>query len=340
MATYTFTWDLVSGKLGPSLSFSYPAAGGDSASTPLTLVEGDVLQFTCSGTPDQGAEVYTWIEDSINTQIKITNPSPINCPSGGTGSGTILKIGTSNVVSTLYFIYFGVGSRLIYYRINSDSIPAVPSISDITNQPINSDATTSFTVSGLSTSKAAHYLSLFNDSQLKVNSGSYSSNVVAQNGDTITVKIPTASTYDTITRAYIFTEDGAGNGISKAINAVTAVNPAGTYGVQVWNSSGVKTLDVGSRTGRIVATGSTTLSFPSVSSGSFSSDSNTITVSGMQNTDDWAILTDLGQGDTTAPYIFNYTVTKNSGSFTIAADINASNAPDTVTVKYEVLKVG
>lgn len=339
MATYTFSYGVIQGKFVDELSFSYPAAGGDSASNPLTLTENDVLAFSTSGSTS-GARVTGWIDDAVDTLVDVFSPNPLICVAPGTSTATIQKVGTSNIVSQISFVLPGIGSAFIYYRINVDSVPNVPSISDLTNQPLNTEVTTSFTVSGMTSGKGCHYLTLFNDTQIKVNSGSYTTNAVALNGDTITVKMPTASTYDTIRRGYIFTLDGVGNGVSKAINTVTQANPTGTYGVRVWNASSVVTLDVGSRPGRVVATGSTTLSFPSVSSGNTSVDSNTVTVSGMQNTDDWVVLTDLGQADTTAPYTYNITVTKNSGSFTVTGTINSVDAPDTTTIRYEVLKIG
>jgi hypothetical protein len=75
------------------------------------------------------------------------------------------------------------------------------------------------------------------------------------------------------------------------------------YGIEIFNSSGVKVLELSNRVPRFVQNGTGTVAASSTS---------TVSVTGMQNNDSWNVFVyESGSG------FAGLTVTKNTGSFTI-----------------------
>lgn len=74
------------------------------------------------------------------------------------------------------------------------------------------------------------------------------------------------------------------------------------YGIEIFNSSGTKILELSNRVARFVQNGSGTVA---------ASSSTNVTVTGMQNNDSWNVFLSGGGS------FFPLTFTKNSGYFTI-----------------------
>jgi len=93
------------------------------------------------------------------------------------------------------------------------------------------------------------------------------------------------------------------------------------YGVEVFNSSGNKVLELSNRVAHFVTTGSITIPAGSTSN---------VTVSGLQNNDSWLVII---SDDVASTAFLSYVVTKYSGYFSIY-----NQAGSSITYLYWVLK--
>ncbi len=96
----------------------------------------------------------------------------------------------------------------------------------------------------------------------------------------------------------------------------TSVPTGGQYGLQVFNSSGALILDISSRLPRFVMSGLTS----TIASGA----STNITVTDMQNTDNWLVF--AIDSDVNRTSFIAYTITKNNGFFTITNSMAETTA--------------
>lgn len=88
------------------------------------------------------------------------------------------------------------------------------------------------------------------------------------------------------------------------------------YGAEIFNSSGVKILELSSRVARFVQAGTLT------TSGGYA----TVTITGMQNNDSWTVLRALNQG-----LSIGSTITKTTNSFTLEQRTALSGTLDTTS---------
>jgi len=93
------------------------------------------------------------------------------------------------------------------------------------------------------------------------------------------------------------------------------------YGIEVFNSSGVKVLELSNRVAHFVVTGSITVAAGATSN---------VTVSGLQNNDSWLVI--ISDDEDNTSYL-PYTITKYSGYFSIYNQAGIS-----ITYFYWVLK--
>ena len=97
------------------------------------------------------------------------------------------------------------------------------------------------------------------------------------------------------------------------------------YGIEIFNSSGTKIIELSSRVDRFVQAGTLTTSGGTA----------TVTVTGMANNDSWVVLRALNQG-----LSIGSTVTKTTNSFTLTQQSAVSGTTDTTarTWNYWVVR--
>jgi hypothetical protein len=106
-----------------------------------------------------------------------------------------------------------------------------------------------------------------------------------------------------------------------------------SYGFEVYNSSGVKTLEVSSRVPRLVSVGGVTITMePSL--GSYSA--SPITVPGITPSDDSYLVLLNVRTNPASQLSYSYTVNTNSITFTV--DKVETSSATTTTVYYYILR--
>lgn len=239
-------------------------------------------------------------------------------------------LGTNSSTATNELLALGA-SALIYWSSSLDSISVTPSISSSTLGQPGATVTDSFTVSGLST--GAKTLITMPRGEIKINSGSWVPvSALAGNGDTVNIRGTAPPFYDG-SRIYVLTgENAARNGWEILWEAKTVTNPSAAYGIEVFNSAGNLLLSINSRAARYVNSGSYTVTGLGPNGGT---NTTTVTITGMANTDDWVVLATHTQN-----MLVTLEITKKTGEFDVTlVNTNSSTTVD-VTVVWEVLLTG
>lgn len=316
---------------------------GYSASSPLSVNPGDTITFVPGN--------MTQTVNFSPPDFIFTNSADFSIISGGSSVvrtvDTIAGIIEIRAVGTQGF---PVPVDSFFPNVQSDSVPNAFPISNITNATPDAYYTRTITISGLGTSNETLLFCIGADAQVKVNSGAYvdvGEYVRASNGDVVTLKLRappyynmgsivtlvardlntvSSDTYSTITLPGVYTTDVPGTS---------------TYGFECFNSSGVKTIAITSRSPRYVSQGAGTLTLNNSSgtSPALLTASATITITGMENNDNWLIL--LSHGWNYSITEEAWTVTKSTGQFTITLQGTvAAGSSTTSAYSYKVLRGG
>jgi hypothetical protein len=155
-----------------------------------------------------------------------------------------------------------------------------------------------------------------------VNGGTMdTNNKSVSEGDTIVVRLTTASTYSTSRTATLGFPGLTSN--TKTWTLTTGVDggsdndggdsgAGGTYGLEIYNSSGNSLVDANSRVSRLVSSGVV------LNLNGGGTTSSAISVTGLSTSDDWSIVVTVGNANVaSAGQIDEFSVNRSSGSFTI-----------------------
>lgn len=339
MANYTYTVSYQSdGKGGGSVIIVKSGTftpDGLSSGSPLVLAANDTITLNIGDSNSYFPIQVDGVNGVVFTLTSGTLSAGLMTSAGDPYVFTHANIATNNVVSS-FKVSAGVGSAYLYWKQSGDSIPATPNINTTNKVPGNLIQKT-FTVSGLATNYYAAFALYGGD--LKVNTaawvnsnGVYNPAIVkAKNGDTIALRGYAPPFYDG-SKSYKFRGyDGALNGFEIDWEVKTLTNPSAAYGFASYNSSGVELLSVTSRSARWVQSG--TVTFTNIAAQG--SQTKTVTVTGMSNTDDWTILLSAPSNISTQVT----SLTKNTGSFSVVME-NYGSTTVTITLGYTVFLTG
>lgn len=336
MTTYNFTsLNGSDGKGGIYSTLTYDDGVG-SSSNPVTLVSGDILSIYGGGPvhsayPAAGEfggfnpDRLTWsTEDSTADTVQTM---------------TVQNIATNNQVGRV--AVGGYSINYIYFKIVGDSTANVPTVTNLTNQAVNTLVQQSFTVSGLGTGLACGVL--VDGAELKVNSGSWegaNTPVKVVNGDTVYVRHTTSDQYKSRYPVGLAITDLAGITATTDFYSETIPSPSADYGIQTFDSSDNIILNMSSRLGRLWQAGSFTESVTASESGGSVEFSKVVSVPGMDATDAWVIITDLVDGATYYGYITSVLRETDQVTFGGFVDFNTGYTSATVTVNYKIVLGG
>lgn len=226
-----------------------------------------------------------------------------------------------------------------------DSTPNTFGFTDVTSAAFGTDYERSIIITGLGTGNKC--IIFCDGATFKINSGAYQESnryALASNSDTVTVKLRSGIGHDISAQAVLYASTLTRTSVVKDTLSVTTSSPSGsTYGVEVYNSSGNKTLAIDSYQSRYVQQGTVTLDMSnSAGTPQVITDTAVVSVPGMTNTDTWQILYTSGfftVGDTEA----DLTVTKQTNQFTVSrTETVPANTSDTSLndVSYIVYNIG
>ena len=337
MATYNFTaTNTNDGKGGLGTSITYNSGVG-SSTTPVTLVTGDILSITV---PANGGPIQAFPEAG---EFGGTSPDRIVfdlITTSSTKTLTIQNVATNNVVGRI--LVQGYANVYIYFRIVGDSIPSTPSVTNLTNQSLSTSVQQSFVVAGLGSGKACGFITDL--AEIKVNSGAWQPQgtpVKVVNGNTVYVRHTTSDQYETRIPVGLAGLDLSGPVTVADFFSETIVSPTSNYGVTTFASDGSVQLNMSSRLGRLYQTGSFNITVTSATSGGTGEATTTISVPGMDTSDNWVILDDVVVSDTVAYYGYaNFTQGTNQMDVTITVNFKAGYSSTTATVNYKVVLGG
>ena len=337
MATYNFTAQNTSdGKGSLSMSFTYNSGVGTS-STPITLVTGDILSITV---PANGGPIQAYPEAG---EFGGTSPDQIGFDLIGTSATktlTIQNIATNNVVGRI--VVSGYSTAYIYFRIVGDSTPSTPSITNLTNQSLSTSVQQSFVVAGLGSGLACGFVADL--AEIKVNSGAWQPQgtpVKVVNGNTVYVRHTTSDQYETRIPIGLASLDLSGPIVIADFYSETIVSPTSNYGLTTFASDGSIQLNMSSRLGRLYQTGSFNITVTADTSGGTGEATTTVSVPGMDTTDNWVILDDVVVSSTVASYGYaSFTQGTNQINATVTVNFKSGYSSTTATVNYKVVLGG
>lgn len=311
------------------------------------------VSITQSGTasPSGLTPAAAWtVVSGDQIYINVTNQSlyysPFTNPAWTLTSGTLVDGYSMTAANSPYQFTFntGLGSNsavapfnvyalmegFVYWKSTLDSISATPTLSTTSVSP-GSYASTSFTVSGLSTGATTRIGA--SGAEVRIGTGTWTTGyVLASNGNSVGIRAQTPNFYDGSSVHYVQGLNAAGSGWSQYWEATTTASPTAPYGIEVYNSNGNMTLSVNSRSARYVNSGVFTKTAIAYGGGTAS---ETINITGMSDTDDWVILTNHSND-----LYVTLEVTKNNGSFTIDLVNNSSTTALDCYVSWQVLLTG
>lgn len=331
MASRTYNVDYGFNKGAPYVSITQSGSASPSGLTPAaawTVVNGDQIYINVTGQD----LFYSPFTNPAWTHTGGTLVSGYSMTAANSPYQFTFNTGLGSNSSVAPFDVYALSEGFVYWKSTLDSISATPTLSTTAVTP-GSYATTSFTVSGLSTGATSRFRAT--GAEIKINSGSWSlagAYALASNGDTVSLRATAPGFYDGSTVHQVEGLNAAGNGWTQFWEATTVTNPTSAYGIEVYNSSGNQTLSINSRSARFVNSGTFTKTAIAASGGTAT---ETISITGMTDTDDWVILTTHSND----LYII-LEVTKNSGSFTVDLENNSDTNALDCTVSWQVLLTG
>ena len=244
-----------------------------------------------SDVPEEGGDI---VEYQVQFREVGSAAAFANC----TGTNTLFKLAALDADSIIL----------------SDGVPngdrATNTTYDTSPLTINGIASTqTFSISGTS-------------AQFKVNSGTMdATNKSVSEGDTIVVRLTTSGVENTArtatlgfpgltsnTKTWTLT---TGTGTGTGTGGGGPGGDSGTYGLEIYNSSGNSLIDQNSRVARAVSSGV----ISSLAGGGTTS--SAISVTGLTNTDDWTIVVTVALTPLAAGQPSKFSVNKGTGSFTI-----------------------
>lgn len=334
MAIYTYNVAINSGKFGDSVGLGF------SHSEPISLASGDIIRFTTSQTTHEFLPIFpgggfSLTSGTLNSNGYCDNAGdPYDYTYGGDiGSSNVTVSGTVTAKQDGTFIF--ASSATFQYRNSGDSTPSTGDQS-LTNQTAGATVTKSFTVAGLGTGKKCVYriTSGFDsgNTAIRKSGGTYASSTVpVANGESVQIRTTAIDVPELTKVVPIESIDLTGTSVNDfSLKVTTAADTDSAYGIEVFNSSGNKTLSMTSRTSRWVTSGTVTAS--SVAGGATTNVA--VSVSGMTDSDTWTVFC-------VSNNIFTgvQDITKSSGQFTVKLKNNYTTALD-LSADYIVVKTG
>lgn len=333
MAIYTYNVAINSGKFGDSVGLGF------SHSEPISLATNDIIRFTTSQTTHEFLPIFpgggfTLTSGTLNSNSYCDNSGdPYDYRyDGEIGSSNVTVNGSVTAKQDNTFIF--ASGATFQYRNSSDSTPSTGD-QILTDQTASTTVTKTFTVAGLASGKKCTYriTSGFDtgNTAIRKSGGTYASSTVAvANGDTVQIRTTSLDVPGLTKVVPIEGVDLTGTNVrSFEFKVTTSEDTDSAYGVETFNSSGVKTLSLTSRTSRWVTSGTASASVAANSTGTIN-----VSVSGLQNTDIWRVLA------TPKNYMTIVSdITKSSGQFTLKVK-NSFSTTQTLQVDYIVVLTG